>query len=160
MKIDAKNRKLLAELIVDGRATFSQIGKKHGMSRQTVLNRVRKLIDGGVIRGFSAVVDEEKIGLNLRAYIFIVAKPGEIRNELVKVLKEDARVSQAHNLLGKYDFIIELLVKDKEELRDFIRRLHALEAVESTETYLVHETLKKDAGTPILSALQLNPKLF
>ncbi|MHC1579686.1 MAG: Lrp/AsnC family transcriptional regulator [Candidatus Alkanophagales archaeon] len=154
VEMDEKDRCILRELLSDGRLSYSELGRRCGLSRQTVFNRVRRLFERGLIRKFSACVDAERLGLPFKAYVLIVAKPDRaLREELAEFLRRCRCVTQLHLLFGRFDFFVELLVRDKAELTAFIKSLHAFGAVERTETFMVYETLKHEPEAPLLAAL-------
>jgi DNA-binding Lrp family transcriptional regulator len=157
MKTELKNKDkcIMRELLRDGRMPLSKLGEVCGLSRQTVFNRVQKLRDEGIIRKFSVYIDPEKLDVSLKAYVLIVAKPEKhLRSELMGYLQRCTCVTQLHLLFGRFDFFVELLMKDRGELIEFIKDIHSFEAVERTETFIVYETLKYELEAPIEKALK------
>jgi Lrp/AsnC family transcriptional regulator for asnA, asnC and gidA len=69
-KLDLKDRKILYHLDIDSRQSFASIGKKVGLHKDSVADRVKKLIEKGIIRGFFTVIDYSKIGLNAYRFYF------------------------------------------------------------------------------------------
>ncbi|MDF2954931.1 Lrp/AsnC family transcriptional regulator [Candidatus Alkanophaga liquidiphilum] len=154
IELDENDKCILKGLLSDGRLSYSELGRQCGLSRQTVLNRIRRLLEGGLIKKFSMRLDAEKLGLSFKAYVLIIAKPDKVlREELTEFLKRCRCVTQLHLLFGRFDFFVELLVRDKAELTAFIKSLHAFGAVERTETFMVYETLKHEPEAPLLAVL-------
>ena len=157
-----KDKLLLLELLKNGRQNFSKLGRKFNMSRQAVFSRVKTLKNQGIIRNFTVDIDHEKIGINLRAYILMIIQPGKnAREKINKFFKECKQISQVHNLFGTYDFLLEVLVRDRAELTQLISKMHEFDSVRKTKTLIVYNTIKNDQSQPveeILSDQNIQPK--
>lgn len=152
--IDKKDKKLLTELLKDGRESFSGLAKSCRMTRQSIFSRVKSLKRRGVIRNFTVNLDHQKIGLNIKAYILISAEPlGKFRDKAMKILMQFPQISQIHILFGRFDFLVEVAVKDIDELSSLLGKIHELEMVNKTETMIVYKNIKYDIQHPIENAL-------
>ena len=150
---DAKDKKLLKELLNDSRQPVTELAKKCGMTRQSVHSRLKELRRKGI--KFTVDLDPSLLGLKLKAYILITAEPqAKFRRETDKIIKTFREISQIHYLLGRFDIIVEVLVRDVDELRDVLRRIQNLPAVKKTETLMVYETTKFDPKDPIKKLLE------
>ena len=156
--IDKKDKKILIELLKDGKKSFADLARSCKMTRQSIFSRVKSLKRKRIIKNFTVNLNHQKIGLNLRAYILISADlSGYLRNpdkNPIKNLEVLPQVSQIHRLFGRFDFLIEILVKDVNELSDIIRKIHKLEIITRTETMIVHEKVKHNIQQPIENALK------
>jgi DNA-binding Lrp family transcriptional regulator len=147
-----KDKLLLKELIKDSRQKIVRLAERCHMSRQSVYGKINELRSKGI--SFTIDVNPETVGLNLRAYILIVAEPqAKFRNEADKKLKKIKGISQVHYVLGRFDIIAEVIVKDRFELRRVLKEIQNLPAVKKTETFIVHETTKYDLKEPLIKAL-------
>jgi len=150
--LDEKDRLLLKELIADSRQRIVELSRKCGITRQSVYNRIRKLRERGV--EFTVNLNPRELGLELRAYILITADPNiRFRRETDRIIRQFEEVSQIHYILGRFDIIVEALVKNIDELRSLLRRIQELPAVKKTETLLVYETTKLNGKDPLLRVL-------
>lgn len=150
---DSKDKLLLKELLSDGRQPVTELAKKCGMTRQSIHSRLKELKKKGI--KFTVDIDPSLLGLKLKAYILIIAEPqAKFRRETDKIIKTFREISQIHYLLGRFDIIVEVLVKDVEELRNVLRRIQNLPAVKKTETLMVYETTKFDPKDPIRRLLE------
>jgi len=152
--IDKKDKKLLVELLKDGRKSFSDLSRSCRMTRQSIFSRVKSLRRKGVIRNFTANVDQQKLGLSIKAYILISADPlGKFREKAIRVLTQLPQVSQIHILFGRFDFLLEVVVKDINELSNLLGKIHELEVINKTETMIVYKNIKYNIQHPIENAL-------
>ncbi|MEM3653333.1 MAG: Lrp/AsnC family transcriptional regulator [Candidatus Bathyarchaeia archaeon] len=144
---------LLKELIEDSRQKITELAEKSSLTRQSVYEKIKEFY----MKGFRFTVDikPKDVGLNLMAYILIVADPNvSFRKETDAIIKEFKEVSQIHYILGRFDVIVEVMVKDMEEFRKDLTRIQSLPAVRKTETLMVYETTKQNRLDPIIKAIE------
>ena len=130
-------------LLEDGRLSYSELGRRCGISRQVAFERLKKLSEEGVAKRFSVCLNAEKLGFSFRAYVLLIAKPEEkLRTELAEFLKTSKNVRKIQLLFGRFDFFLEVLFRDKEEMTEFVGVMQSFGAVERTETFIVYQTIK------------------
>ncbi|MEO3972718.1 Lrp/AsnC family transcriptional regulator [Streptomyces sp. CAU 1734] len=137
--LDAIDRDILHILQTDGRASIRSVAERVHVSRANAYARINRLIDDGVIRGFSARVDHERAGQGASAYITL-----KIVQNSWRTVREQLRAlpGAAHIALVSGDFDVLLLVHapDNRTLRELVlTRLQAIPEVLSTRTLLVFE---------------------
>jgi len=143
VNLDELDRKILKELISNARQSFREIAKKLRISVGTVVARTARMEREGIIKGYTALVDHEKIGYDLTAIIEIVVSKGK----LIDMEKEVARFSSTcsvYDVTGLTDAIIIAKFKSREELSQFTKTLLSLPYVERTNTHVVLTTVKED----------------
>lgn len=143
MDLDETDVKILKTLVSDARLSSRQISKKADVSVGTVLSRMKRMEREGVIRGYSAVIDHEKMGYQLTALIEITVSKGrllEMENEIARM----PNVCSVYDVTGLTDAFVIAKFKGREELSRFAKRLLALPYVERTNTHLVLTTIKED----------------
>ena len=143
MRLDETDIKILEILLSDARLSSRQIAKQCGVSIGTVLSRVKKMEKEGVIKGYSALLDQEKIGYELTVISEITVSKGrllEMENEIARL----PNVCGVYDVTGLIDAIIVAKFKNREELSKFTKRLLALPYVERTNTHIVLTTIKED----------------
>jgi len=143
MNLDETDVKILKTLISDARLSSRQISRKSDVSIGTVLTRMKKLEKEGVIRGYSAIVDHEKLGYQLTALTEITVSKGrllEVENEIARM----PNVCCVYDVTGLTDAFVIAKFKNREELSAFAKRLLAIPFVERTNTHLVLTTIKED----------------
>jgi Lrp/AsnC family transcriptional regulator for asnA, asnC and gidA len=112
-KIDLKDRKILYELDTDSRQSFRSIGKKVGLSKDVVANRVKKLKDIGIIKRFYTYYDILQLGLNfLRFYFKFQYATPDIKKEIIDHFMQDDYVNNLFSAEGSYDLGVLMMVEN------------------------------------------------
>ncbi|MDH3611129.1 MAG: Lrp/AsnC family transcriptional regulator [Nitrosopumilus sp.] len=142
MKIDKIDEKILKNLKTDARMSARQLAIKLGMSTVTILSRIKKLENEKIIKGYSTIVDHEKLGYDLTAIIEIMAKKN-IQNIQEKLSKID-NVCGVYDITGDTDTIIVVKFKERNQLSTFVKSLSSMTNVENTITHVVLNTAKED----------------
>ncbi|MGD0081862.1 MAG: Lrp/AsnC family transcriptional regulator [Acidimicrobiales bacterium] len=135
--LDAIDRRILDLLSADGRVSVREVAEQARIGRATAYNRIQRLQDAGVIRGFTVVLDPRKTGAGLAAYVYIKIDQHAWRKvgQLVAKLPGVEHVSLVS---GEWDLLVLVRVHDPSDLRDVIlERLHAIEGVTATQTTFV-----------------------
>jgi DNA-binding Lrp family transcriptional regulator len=143
MRLDETDVKILKALTLDARFSSRQIAKQCGVSIGTVLSRMKKMENEGVIKGYSALLDHEMLGYELTVLSEITVSKGrllEMENEIARL----PNVCCVYDVTGLIDAFIIAKFKDREELSKFTKRLLALPYVERTNTHIVLTTIKED----------------
>ena len=122
IKIDELNAEILKCLQLNSRMSFTEIGRKVGLTSPAVAERVKKMEDGGVIQQYTAQVSHAKLGYQLKAIITLRAFVGKLRPFLDKVdtFKE---VVNCYRITGNENIIMEVIIEDQYHLEAFIDRL-------------------------------------
>lgn len=119
IELDQHDHRILAELQADARLTMAELGRRVHLSQPAVTERVRKLEDGGVIRGYRAVVDAGKLGYGIRSIIRI----GNLDEALLlRALEASPEVVTAYGVTGEDSWILEIAVCDVAHLRATLSR--------------------------------------
>lgn len=142
-QIDAVDRKILEMLQDDARIAFRKIAEQAGVSEATIFVRVRKLLEKGVIRRFTALVAPEKLGTNLTAFVLINADPKKLQIVLDALSSMDA-VYEVYDVTGTYYVIAKIRTQDREKLAKIIDQIGMIEGVASTETAIVLRAVKEE----------------
>ena len=121
VELDETDRRLLIELQDDARVSLAELGRRIGLSPPAVAERVRRLTDGGVIRGFRADVDPRALGFALSAIVRIRPAPRQIA-KVADLARRTAEVVECHRITGEDCFFIRVHVRDVEHLEEVIDR--------------------------------------
>jgi Lrp/AsnC family transcriptional regulator, leucine-responsive regulatory protein len=123
--LDPTNRRLLAALSADARTSMVELGRQVGMSAPAVRDRVRRLEEAGVIRGYRLDVDPAAVGLPVAAWVRIRPGPGQLPN-IADLAARTPQVSECHRISGEDCFLLKV----------HVRRIEDLEAV--LDRFLIH----------------------
>ena len=142
MSIDKTDQEILKNLIMDARLSARQLAIKLGMSTVTILTRIKKLEKERIIKGYTAIIDHEKLGYDLTAIIEIISKKDilGIEEKLAKI----ENVCGVYDITGNTDTVIVAKFRERDELSKFVKTLSAMENVENTITHIVLNTVKED----------------
>lgn len=146
MALDQINRDIISVLLADGRASLAEISQKVGLSSPAVKRRLDALIDTGVISGFTAVVDPERLGWGVEAYVELHCKgrvaPGDIRAALIKV----PEVIEAATISGTADALVHLVAQDVRHLERALENIRVQADIDHTTTSIVLSRLIERPG--------------
>jgi Lrp/AsnC family leucine-responsive transcriptional regulator len=141
LKLDEVDWGIIERLREDARMTFVDIGKALDVSDATVYNRVKRLIEVGVIKKFTIEVDETAVGKRVSGFIMVNVKPGAVK-EVSRQLCEIERVSEVHEIHGSEDLIAKVKAKNLGRLRSVILKVRKIPDVVETEFIPVFKTWK------------------
>lgn len=114
-EIDAVNRRILEELQRDVRVTMTELGRRIGMSSPAVTERVRRLEEAGVIRGYRLDVNEAALGLPIALYIRIRPNPGQLPR-IAELAQQIPEVVECHRVTGEDCFILKAYIPGIDQL--------------------------------------------
>ena len=143
MNLDKTDERILKNLMVDARLSARQLALKLGISTVTVLSRIKKLEKEKIIKGYTALIDHEKLGYNLTAIIEIIAKKDKIIDMEVEISKIE-NVCGVYDITGNTDTLIIAKFKSRNELSEFVKGLASIQNIENTITHVVLNTTKED----------------
>lgn len=142
--LSEKDMIILGILKRNCKLTTREISEKTGMPITTVHNRIKKMEKDGIIRGYTTVVDNKKLGKSMKAFIQITVtystSAGErvSQEELAKKIYVLPEVEECYIMTGTTDILISVSVSDVDELNNFvINKLRNLEGVQNTLTAIV-----------------------
>ncbi len=142
--MDEKDERIIEILKENSKLSTQQISKKTSIPITTVHHRIKKLNEDGIIKKYTLVLDDKKIGKLLSAYILIrvdynmLKQMKKTQHELARKLKTHPSIEEAATVTGATDIIIKVKVKDVDELDNLIEKyIRNLDGVERTQTSVV-----------------------
>lgn len=145
-ELDEVDLKILALLQEDARMPFVKIAERLGVSDATIHIRVRNLERQGVIRKFTVVLDDAKVGKPLTTYVLIRVDPGTV-DEVCAKLSQIDDVAEVHEVHERYDVLVKVRGDSLNGFRDTLtQQIRAIPNVLGSETYTVYKTWKEDVG--------------
>lgn len=122
--LDGTNLRLLAELQADARLSLAELGRRVGLSSPAVADRLRRLEDEGVVRGYRAEVDPRKLGLTLGVIVRIRPAPRQLR-DVAQLARDTPEVIECHRVTGDDCYVMTAYVRDVEHLERLIDQFAA-----------------------------------
>ena len=144
--LDETDRRILSVLQRDARTSMRKISEEVGVSLGTVSNRVRKLEGTGVIRGYTVLLDPEKIGWDLNVVIGLRIQKGRLI-EIQEKIAKDPRVYGVYDVTGDFDSMVVARARDRSDLDDLSKNVMSVDGVERSVTHLVLNTVKESLTT-------------
>ncbi len=140
-KIDNLDMKILSYLQSDSRKPFLEIARELNVSGGTIHSRVNRLREEGVIQGTKIVLDYDRLGHSVVAFIGIrLAKAGQFK-EIQEKLKSIPQIVELHYTTGTYSLWAKIIVENMPGLYALLgEKLQSLDAIQSTETFVILNT--------------------
>ncbi len=150
--MDKIDRHTLKALQKDGRKKNSELAKETGLAPSTMLDRVKKLEEKGILKGYRGVVDPEKIGLKAQGFACISLDRHRVKDIqlLENEIKKISNVRACYHITGRFDYLLHVVAPDLHNLGDLIKeKLATISGMGKIETFLVYAEVKPDQGWPI-----------
>ncbi|TDD06784.1 Lrp/AsnC family transcriptional regulator [Nonomuraea deserti] len=134
VSLDETDMRILEALQHDGRASYAELARIVSMSASAVTERVRRLEETGVISGYSAVVDPERLGLGILAFVRLRYPTGNYRpfHDLIATTPE---IMEAHHVTGEDCFVLKVVASSMRHLEHITGRISALGSVTTSVVY-------------------------
>lgn len=137
MRLDDLDRRIVARLLEDARASYAQIGDAIGLSAPAVKRRVDRMRAEGVITGFAAVVDPAALGWTTEAFIEIFYDGARSPEETYQSVRRHPEVIAAYTVTGAADAMIHIRARDIHHLEQTLERLRREPNIAQTRTSIV-----------------------
>ncbi|WP_305789580.1 Lrp/AsnC family transcriptional regulator [Symbioplanes lichenis] len=132
--LDRTDWRLLAELQRDGRASYAELARAVAMSPSAVAERVRRLEEAGVIAGYRAQVDPERVGLTVMAFVRLRYPTGNYK-PFHALLDSTPEIVEAHHVTGEDCFVLKVLARSMRHLEEVTGRISGLGSVTTSVVY-------------------------
>ncbi|MGR6341818.1 Lrp/AsnC family transcriptional regulator [Priestia megaterium] len=142
--IDHVDLAILKALSQNARVSYQDIANELGISRVTVNDRVKKLVNKGVISGFHTHINFEALGYTVFAYVALIAGQGKKAAEIIiEGLKNIPEIEQIDSVAGRFDLIIKVRAKSHKHLQEIlINKIGAVDYIDRKETMVILTSLK------------------
>jgi len=147
--LDALDDRILAALRQHGRISNLELATQVGLSPSQCLRRVRRLEETGVIRGYTALVDDARLGFDIAAWVVVSIRRGTVgsRERVMQLLQGHRAVVSAHGITGDVDFLVQVRARNMGEFtRLLVDELNGHPDILSTQSYLCLDAVKSAAG--------------
>ena len=144
MQFDLTDRKIISILQKDGRITMKHLGELVNMSTPSTIDRVRRLEEAGVIKGYAAVVDYIALGYDMHIYIFVEVNQNK-RPGLLEYIAKNQLIAGAHGVAGSKDMVLDVYCRTSE----FNKLVDELRSFGETESNMIMEFIKEEPIIPV-----------
>ncbi len=142
--MDSVDMKLLKMLSDDAHVSLRKMGREVGLSTSGVRRRVKQLERFGLIKQYSALIDPQKFGYGVMAFVSIDVDSRSMR-ELVRSLSRCHQVCELHHTTGGHGLMLKVRARDVESLKNFVDdRIQSFDSVKSVRTIVAMETIKEN----------------
>jgi Lrp/AsnC family transcriptional regulator for asnA, asnC and gidA len=135
--IDDIDLKIISLLREDSRLSFREIGKRINVSTGTVSERVKIMMEDGVIRSFTTTVDPDKLGLKAPMFLRIRVKPEYSIEKLVSDFRDIPESCWIHQVTGDLDMIVLVRCTDHEHAANVLNKVRKLDGIALVESNMV-----------------------
>jgi len=146
------DRQILRALQKDARVKNADLARQLGVAPSTMLERIRRLEERGYFNGFKAIVNPEKLGLDVQALVSVSL--GQHSTKTIRpfeqAVKSIPNIMVCYHVTGRFDYILHIVAKNLKELGNLVKeQIASLPGVGKTETFLVFSEIKNDNGYPL-----------
>ncbi len=153
--MDAIDRNLVIALQENGAAGLAELSKVAGLSVSATAERVKRLEERGVIRGWRIELDPASAGCPLLAFVFVAMRPGKDDAAFLRAMRRQDAVLEIHTVTGPWCYLLKLRLADVPALESFVsEEIRTQPGVERTETILALASPKETAILPVAEAAE------
>ena len=149
--MDSLDSKTLRLLMKNGRTTWAELGGQLGLSAPAAADRVRKLEEHGVIRGYAALIDPAAVSYPLTAYISVSLSSHRQRAAFLRAIDKMEQIAECHHVAGDDDYLLKVRCRGTEDLDHLLaKELKDKLGVARTRTTIVLSTAKETVRIPLM----------
>ena len=152
VSIDNSDKAILRELQKDASISNLELSKKIGLSPSACLTRTKNLRESGMIKQFTILVDEKKLGMEMQAFALVnlVNMKQETIEAFLKDVQKFPQIQECYTLTGSHDYLMKIVARDPQTYRDFVTNsLTSNAAVDTVETLVVLGVDKRTTAIPV-----------
>ncbi len=138
--IDDLDRQILAKLVEDGKTPYTDLAKQLFVSSGTIHVRMKKLEQAGIVKGSSLIIDYQRLGYDITAFLGIYLDKSSLYDEVAEQLKNIPEVVEANYTTGLYSVFVKIICKDTNHLRLVLHdKIQKIAGIQRTETFIALE---------------------
>jgi Lrp/AsnC family leucine-responsive transcriptional regulator len=142
--------KIIKQMMEKARTTWADLGAILGLSAPAAAERVHKLEERGIIKGYYALVDPEAIGYGLAAFIAIFLEKPEHRKGFLEFVQCKAEIQECHHIAGEEDYILKVRCRGTRDLEQLVsQEIKSIPGIVKTRTTIILSTVKETPVLPI-----------
>jgi Lrp/AsnC family leucine-responsive transcriptional regulator len=157
-EFDATDRAILELLQENCKQPLAAIGAKVGLKAPSVIERIRKLEEAGVITGYAAQLDARRLGNDITVFIGVDSQHLRALDRLERELAAIDDILECHHVTGVHTLMLKAKTRNTETLERLIDRIRSLDGITSTETSVVLSTHVERSRIPLGSSSEFDPR--
>jgi Lrp/AsnC family leucine-responsive transcriptional regulator len=151
--LDSVDSKAIQRLSRDARESWADLGAALGLSAPAAAERVRRLQERGIIRGFTAVADPEAAGFPVLAFVAVTLDRQDVRAAFLEAVRRHPLIQECHHVAGDDDFLLKVRARTMRDLERLLaEELKGRLGVARTRTTIVLGTAKETTTLPIAAS--------
>ena len=150
LELDNLDIQILSILMEDATIAYTEIAKKLIVSGGTIHVRMKKMYDLGIIKGSNLIIDPQKIGYDVCAFLGIYLEKGSQYKDAVDRLREINEIVELHYCTGAYSIFAKIICRDTNHLREVLNEgIQGVKGIQRTETFIsLEESIKRQIKLP------------
>jgi Lrp/AsnC family transcriptional regulator, leucine-responsive regulatory protein len=148
-ELDEVDWRILGLLQQNCKQPLAKIGAKVGLSAPSVIDRIKRMEDHGIIRGYTAIVDARKLGKDVTGFIGVFIGHPRFVPAFEEAVAQLDDVLECHHVTGEYSLLLKVKTTNTSSLEELIGHVRSLEGVERTETMIAFSTSTERLQAPI-----------
>lgn len=149
--MDQIDARIIRCLVKDARMNASQIGQKVNLSVSAVIERMKKMESSGLIRGYSAIINEKMAGYPVQAMISVRLGHSGYAREFSRQVQSQTYVISCYSITGEYDYILHVIAASTEDFVQILQDIEQIPGVLQTRTSIVLDTVKQSVSAVFLN---------
>ncbi len=142
--MDNLDLKILACLKENSRINATTIGETVNLSTSAVIERIKKLEASEVIKGYTTIIDNEKIGKGITVFISVSLEHPKFDEDFRTIISENDEIIECHYITGDYDYMLKGITSSSNSLEQLINFVKSIKGVSHTKTLVVMRTTKNE----------------
>lgn len=150
--LDEKDMGILKLLQDDGRAANAKLAEQLAMSEAACWRRLKRLLEGGVIKGFQANLNRKALGFGVLSFVQLSCNQHSegVTQEFERMVRSDPHVMTCHNTTGDDDFLLQVVARDLDEYSEFVERvLRKIPGVANIRSNISLREVKSSSRLPL-----------
>jgi Lrp/AsnC family leucine-responsive transcriptional regulator len=148
--VDSLDLKVIRQLMERARITWAELGALLGLSAPGAADRVHKLEEKGIIKGYCALIDPEAVGYGLAAFIAIFLEKPEHRKNFLEIVRQKPEIQECHHIAGEEDYLLKVRCRSTRDLERLVsEELKSIPGIVKTRTTIILSTVKETPVLPI-----------
>lgn len=148
--LDSYDLQVIKQLTTQGRTTWAELGAILGLSAPAAADRVRRLEEREIIKGYTALVDPEAVGCQVTAFILVTLEHSRHRSPFLEKIQKMPEVQECHHIAGEGDYLLKIRCSSLSNLELIIsEEIKGLAGVFKTCTTIILSTIKETPLPPL-----------